>query len=289
MPSSTRAVGSALLALVLCVACGPRSMQARLRHGEKLAGKAELALSSAETHLNDLEPDAALEDLAEAKKAMADPDTSLYPDASMLGERLAAAEARLPATRLARERKDLADAVAAQRTKVEQAQAELSKLLATASAQGATQDDVKAAHDALGAARGSLDEGKSLEPRDKAYATWAAAARKKLDQFEGDVFLAGGRVLFVQGPVRLFAESNARQAEAKRVKPAARRKELFLVARRLLRECVQAARPLLADYPPLAWSKFGVAGMSVSGSDLLSRCASDGAALDLKLNTLGGK
>ena len=101
-----RVLGGMALVLLLS-ACGPKTMDARLRDAEKLADRASNHLDRAEKAAAALEPRDMESALDDAKRTLAEKDIELYPEAQMHLDRYQELAGRLPQVKAAREKRDL--------------------------------------------------------------------------------------------------------------------------------------------------------------------------------------
>src|SRR5687767_2907108 len=99
---------------VVFLACGPKGLKERLLNAERRATAAEQALEVAVQRMREVQPVAAEEALADARKALGDPDVAYYPEREQIRDRLAQAEALMPQVKRERARRDLELQVAEQ-------------------------------------------------------------------------------------------------------------------------------------------------------------------------------
>jgi hypothetical protein len=113
----------AVAAAALLAACGPKTMQARLDDGERVADRATFLLSDGERAMErgDLERSEGL--IAEAEQALAHPDVETNPEEQLLLERMGELKSKVAAAKQEESRAVLQDKLAARRMVIESAMA----------------------------------------------------------------------------------------------------------------------------------------------------------------------
>jgi hypothetical protein len=263
----------ALLIVVLAAACGPKGLQARLINSEKRAGAADNALDEAEKAMKALEPDDAERALNEAKEALADPDIEYYPEREMIRDRLKRDEEFLPRVRAERERRDLELKVAERRKKIDEVFAEYRPAMAAMRKAGAEKDQVSKAVSLADDVEEELDDGKELEPKDAAYAAYAADLRKQLEHDAPERKLARARVEFVDavGELRHDAMEKAKVARSEKKREA--RAEAWGEAREKYAGCAEKGQKRLAETPELVRAAILLEGARTTPEAVVAFCA----------------
>ena len=234
-------------AAVLLVACGPKTMDARLRDAEKLADRASVHLDAAEKAMGTLEPKAMASALEDAKQVLAEKDIELYPEAQMHLDRYQELAARLPEVKAEREQRDLQQRLNAARDKL------VPRVQALLEAQEAIKPTAptRAAVDTLESraksVRDAVDEDLDLFVKDADFAAWAKSQRTKVDK----ALELGGRarkgVGFLEGPVVDWQAGLSLQKDARGKKAPADKEPLLRESRTRLSACDRNARAFAED------------------------------------------
>src|SRR5262249_20131554 len=153
-------------------ACGPKTLQTRLKNAERQATRAETILDEAEADMANLEPDSAAAKLARAKAALSDPDVAYYPERESLAKRIAADEAKLPQVRGDREKREIEKIVGQREREIDAANADLRTATDELEARGVSGSTVGALKKAILQLKGNLEEGRGLEAKDSEYSRY---------------------------------------------------------------------------------------------------------------------
>jgi hypothetical protein len=236
------------MALVLLLsACGPKTMDARLRDAEKLADRASNHLDRAEKAAAALEPKDMESALDDAKRTLAEKDIELYPEAQMHLDRYQELAGRLPQVKAAREKRDLDLRLNAARDKiVPRVQAMMDAqeaLLPTAP----TRALVDAAENKAKAVKEAVDENLDLFVKDGDFAAWAKSQRNKVDKALESVTRARKGVAFLEGPVAAWKDGLELQKDAKDKKALSDKESALRESRTKLSACDRTARPFDED------------------------------------------
>jgi len=236
------------LGLVLLLsACGPKTMDARLRDAEKLADRASTHLDRAEKAAAALEPKDMESALADAKSTLAEKDIELYPEAQMHLDRYQELMGRLPQVKAAREKRDLDLRLNAARDKI------VPRVQAMTDAQEAlvptapTRALVDAAENKAKALKEAVDEELDLFVKDADFAAWAKSQRNKVDKALESVARARKGVAFLEGPVTAWKEGLTLQKDAKDKKELSDKESALREARTKISACDRTARPFDED------------------------------------------
>jgi hypothetical protein len=241
-----RVLGGIGLVLLLS-ACGPKTMDARLRDAEKLADRASNHLDRAEKAATALEPKDMESALDDAKRTLAEKDIELYPEAQMHLDRYQELAGRLPQVKAAREKRDLDLRLNAARDKI------VPRVQAMMDAQEAlvptapTRALVDAAENKAKAVKEAVDENLDLFVKDADFAAWAKSQRNKVDKALEGVARARRGVAFLEGPVVAWKEGLALQKDAKDKKDLSDKESALRESRTKISACDRTARPFDED------------------------------------------
>lgn len=217
-----------LLAIsVLASACGPKTMQARLRDAEKLADKASEALDRAEKAGNDLEPKDMERALEDAKEYLTAKDSELYPEAQMNMDRYQEIAAKVPAVKAAREKRDLDLRLNKARDRIVprvQAMLESQDALVPTAPTKSKCEDLEERSKAL---KDAVNDDLELFVKDADFAAWAKSQLKKAEVGIDAAKSARRGLAFLDGPVDAWKEALAKYKDARKVKdPEDKEKQL---------------------------------------------------------------
>lgn len=274
-----RLLSTALLAFVLLAGCSPPTLKARLINAERRARDAEASLDRAEQAMAALEPDEAGRELRRAREALSDPDVGYYPERELIGQRLSADEAKLPAVRKERERRDLELKVAERLKALEELEPRFDRALEGVARRQLEEDAVDGARGLFDDLRAELDEGKELEPRHAEYAAFARRVRQKLERGAPAIALAGHRLEFVEGPGEVSVEAGEVMRRARKERELRRRIDLFEEARSGYARCVEQGKRLLARAQGLSRASILLEGKATTPGAVTSSCASNVRAI----------
>ncbi len=283
------------LACVLLVAalaaCGPRSMQQRIAHGEDRTDDASLLLHEAERELQRMEADRAAEKLAEAKEVLDHPDVELAPEGEMMRAQLQELTARVPVVREERARKEreareekarqeLMAAVDTQRDSVVQGMEEVTLALEALEKKDAGRAEVDAVLAAVKRVRERQQAGKALEAKSEDYAASARNTTRRLEQAEAKAQLAQRVLDFASGPATGSKAAAELEKKARRERDLEAQLTLYTDARERLRRCEEGAEKLLAESVELARRSILVEGRSTTLKAVASGCTAKVGAIE---------
>lgn len=241
-----RVLAGVAVALVLS-ACGPKTMDARLRDAERYADKASGYLDQAEKAMAALEPKDMEEALSDAKRVLAEKDIELYPEAQMHFDRYQELAGKLPAVKAEREKRDLEIRLNKARDKI------VPRVQALVEAQEAvvpsapTRGQVEAVESKGKSLKEALDDELDLFVKDADFAAWAKSQRNKADKALEGAARAKKGVAFLEGPVTTWKEALALQKDAKEKKDVVEKEAALREARTRLTTCEKNARPFDDD------------------------------------------
>ncbi|HYI00069.1 hypothetical protein [Hyalangium sp.] len=268
-----------LLLSVLLAACGPKNLQERTRHGEKLTDKSSTLLDDAEKALARLDADRAEEQLEDAHKLLTHPDIELAPEAEMLQSRHAELKARVGPAREEKARKELEAAVDKQRDNIVQAMSDVTTALEALERKDAGPVQVKAVTDAVTRARERLKEGKTLEAKSEDYGASVRRTEQRLDQALAQAKSTQQVLDFVSGPATARQEAEELEKKAKAEKNLDIQLTLYTDARARFQRCGETAKQLIAKAPELEKSPIQVGGKATTPKAVASGCGSKADSL----------
>ena len=236
------------MALVLLLgACGPKTMDARLRDAEKLADRASNHLDRAEKAGAALEPKDMESALADAKRTLAEKDIELYPEAQMHLDRYQELANKLPQVKAAREKRDLDLRLNAARDKIVPRVQALTEAQEAVVATAPTRALVDAVEAKAKAVKEAVDDELDLFVKDADFAAWAKSQRNKVDKAVENVARARKGVAFLEGPAAAWKDGLALQKDAKDKKSLADKEAALRESRTKLTACEQASKPFDDD------------------------------------------
>lgn len=275
-----------VIACALVCACGPKTMQTRLRDSESNAGKADDALGRAEKALAALDADTAQSELERAQKLLSNPDAPLYPEYELMKSRLDEGLAQVPRARTERERKRISDAVTRAKNKASAASDKAHARIDVVLSSKVTEDAIKQGRQALDDLRDALADGKDLELKSPEYQAWAKEQRTWASGVEPQFKVAAAKVEFMAGPLVAANEGNEKLRAAKKAKDVEERRALYTAARDRLKECSDKGKALVAKSPAMAPEAVSSDGGLASIEGVLSDCSTGVKAADKVLKAL---
>lgn len=236
-----RVVGGVIAALLIS-ACGPKTMEARMRDAERSADKASASLDDAEQAATQLEPKKMQSALENAREKLSEKDAELHPETAMHLDRLKELEARLPQVKAEREKRDLELRLNKARERVVprvqamlDAQEALTPSAPTLAQIDKLEDEAKDLKEAV-------DDEQDLFAKDADFAAWAKSQRHKVDKALEAAGRARKAVSFVEGPVVAYRDALALQRQAKDKKALAEKQAALEQARAKLATCERGAK-----------------------------------------------
>ncbi|MBL8919679.1 MAG: hypothetical protein JNJ54_12500 [Myxococcaceae bacterium] len=270
LPSTVR--GALLVVPLLLTACGPKTMDARLRDAERTADKASTALDDAARHAEALEPGAMERSLDEAKRLLLTKDLELHPEAQMHLDRYKELAAKLPVVKASREKRDLDQRLEAARDAIvprSRAAADALEQLPAANPSTAQCDDAEAK---VNEARKAIDGSQELFTKDADFASWAKSQRSKNEKGLDAIARCRRGAAFLEGPVAAWTKGLAAHAEAKKVKDVAARVPGLSDARTELSRCAKDAKSFEADQATAATAFVMPRGKAQTPAQLRTTC-----------------
>jgi hypothetical protein len=236
-----------LLVLLALTACGPKTMQARLKDAERLADKASASLDKAEKAGRELEPKDMENALEDAKEYLTAKDSELYPEMQMNMDRYKELAAQVPAVKTAREKRDLDVRLNKARDRI------VPRVQAMLAAQDAleptapTKSKCEDLEERAKALKDAVNDDLDLFVKDADFAAWARSQLKKVDAAQ-EVAKSGRRGLaFLDGPVSQWKEALAQYKDFRAKKDPEDREKLLGEARAKYAACSKDAKPFDGD------------------------------------------
>ncbi len=232
---------------LLVSACGPRTMQVRLKDAERQAQRAEARLDEAQRAADALEPEQLQKALDAAKRELNDRDFSLAPGAHEYLDRYNELVGRVPTVKQDREHRDLV-------VRIEAVKAQLApKVLAVSDAQTALPMNAPttAAITTIELKVGELND--AIAPQQQLLLSTPESSQwTRAQQDLGAKALeaaARGKkgVTFLDGPVASWRDALALQAAAKDKPTPAEKEQALLSAKEKLTACTVAAKAFNDD------------------------------------------
>jgi hypothetical protein len=150
---------------------------------------------------------------------------------------------------------------------------------------GASAEDVKAASDALVAAREELGKGVAFERRDPSYEKYVDAGKRQVSKLQEALDEQKKLVLFRSGPIAAL-ESGLSALDTVRGTAPDEQKKLYTAALEQFRACQKDAGTMLADTPRLASQTFTFGKKKLKGSAVIASCSASAKATDAKLTAI---
>lgn len=237
----------ALVLLLASSACGPKTMEARLRDAERTADRASSHLDRAEKFAIQLAPKEMESALDDAKRDLAEKDIELYPEAQMHFERYKELAARLPQVKAEREKRDLELRLNKARDKIVPRVQALLEAQEALSPTAPTRALVEAVESKAKAVKEAVDDELDLFVKDADFAAWAKSQRNKVDKALEATGKAKKGVAFLEGPVTAWREGVALVADSKGKKELSDKESALREARTKLSACDRGAKPFDED------------------------------------------
>src|SRR5688572_8406169 len=241
------------------VACGPKSMKARIADGERISDRAGIMMDEAERAMAAQDLKRAEEKIAEAERAVADPDVMTNPESDLLKTRLADLQARLPALRKELERIELEKKVTARREVIAKSVTAFRKALGSASSKP-ERGTVQAARDAARKVRDDVEWDKDLPAKDPEFKGYLDGIRQDLEAGEKELLVAEHSMELLDGPVREHDEALATVQRGKAEKNLEERLKLYTEAQDRYRKCVEGVDRMLGQWPDIQKASFTAGG-----------------------------
>jgi len=284
LPSRTWLIS--LLMAVALVACGPKNLKERTRHGEKLSDQASSLLDDAEQSLRKLEAERAEEKLEDAKELIAHPDIELSPESGMLRSRYTELQAMVAPARQEREKRAVDAAVEKQRDEILRAQEALNTALEGLERKDAGPAQVGAVLTAVERIQDRLREGKPLEAKSEDYAASVRRTEQRLTQATAKAQFTQQVLAYTSGPVATRLEAEALEKKAKTEKDPDAQLTLYTDARERFQRCGEASQQLITKTPELERSPIQVDGRATTPKAVGAGCTSKAESLQRTVTKL---
>lgn len=278
-----RALVGVCVGALLLSACGPKTMEARLRDAEKHADRAAGHLDDAQRAMEQLEPSPMEDALEEAKEELAEQDTGLHPEAGMHQDRYAELAAKLPQVKAEREKRDLEQRLDAAREKIVprvHAMLETQEALTPAAP---ARELVEALESKAKAVREAIDDDASLFEKSPDFAAWVKSQRGKVDRALEQAARARRGLAFLEGPAAAWRDAQAKQVEARAKKTPGEKEPGLAEARERLAACEKDAGPFTQDAASSAVAFTLAGGKPQTPAQLQAACRAALKAADAEL------
>lgn len=266
-----RFLATLALALALFSACGPKTMQARMRDAERYADKAAAELDEAEKAATALEPKKMESALEDAKEWLDEKDIELYPEAQMHLDRYKELQARVPQVKADREKRDLEIRLNKARDRIVprvQAMLEAQEAL---SPNAPSKQQCEAVEDKAKLVKEAVDDDQDLFTKDADFAMWAKSQRNKVDKALEAVARSRKGLAFLDGPAKAYAEALAAQKGAKEKKDPADLEKLLTDAKSKLGVCSKDGKTFDAE-KATSTVGFTIDGKAQTPAQLVTLC-----------------
>lgn len=241
-----RVLAGLLLALVLS-ACGPKTMEARLRDAERLADKASGYLDRAEKAAIQLEPRDMESALDDAKRVLLEKDIELYPESQMHVERYKELAGRLPQVKAEREKRDLDRRLNAARDKIVPRVQAMNEAQDSLPANAPTRASIETLEDKAKAVKAAVDDELDLFVKDADFAAWAKSQLNKVDKALDAAARGKKGLAFLEGPAVSWRDGQARVTEARGKKDLSYKESELREARTRFGDCERGAKSFDED------------------------------------------
>jgi hypothetical protein len=244
---------------LLIGACGPKTMEARMRDAERASERGSGYLDEAEKAAAALEPRKMQSALEDAREQLTRPDAPLHPETSMHLDRLRELEAKLPLVKAEREKRDLEVRLNKAREKVVPRVQAMLEVQETLDPAAPALRQLERLEDAAKAVKDAVEDEQDLFAKDADFAMWARSQRNKVDRALEAAARARRALAFNEGPAVAWRDALALQQQAKEKKAVADQHAALEQARAKLASCARGAKPFDEEKATSSTS-FAVAG-----------------------------
>lgn len=246
MRPGTVVLAAAVAPLLFC-ACGPKTMEARMRDAERRSDKAAGALDEAQRAAEALEPGKMEDALDDAKGFLNHPDINLYPEAGLQQDRYRELSAKLPEVKKEREKRDLERRLNAARDKVVPRVQALLEAVDALNLATVTKDKLSAIEKLADDVKEGVDDDKDLFEKDKDFAQWAKSQKGKADKALEAMAKGKKALAFIEGAGAAMKDGLAAQKDARTKKDPAERVTVLIEAQGKLSSCEKDASAAASD------------------------------------------
>ena len=263
---------SLLLLLTFVTACGPRTMQVRLKDAERLANHADDLLNEAQAAADAAQPEKLQRALDAAKKDLNDKDFSLVAGAHEYLDRYNELSGRVPTVKQDREHRDLVAKIDAARTQL------TPKVQAFNDAAAASNPSAPVASVITDVEARSKELADALAPQlalinsTPEGAQWVKTQQDAMAK-AGEAATRGKKgVAFLEGPVAAWREGLALQTAAKGKATPAEKEQSLLAAKEKLVSCATSAKTFADDKSISALAFTVPEGKPLTPTQLVGTC-----------------
>lgn len=262
--------GTLLLSVLL--ACGPKSMKARIADGERISDRAAAALDDGEKALAAGDLDRAEDRVRDAERALADPDVATNPESELLKTRLADLKAKVPEARWQRHKEELAKKVAARREIISKSVTQFRRAIGELEEKPGDRAALQAARDAARRVRDDVEWDKDLPAKDLEFKGYLDGLRQDLEDGNKALATAEKVMELVDGPLRARDEAAAASGKAKAEKQPDEKVKLFTQAQDGFRRCAEDAERAIAATPALEKATVTSQPKPATGAAVVKEC-----------------
>lgn len=262
-----------MVVLLATSACGPKSIDAKMKSADKKSDQIGALLDDAERAFAAVEPKKAEDALRDAGKLLNDPDMQFSPEREMFANRHAELLQKLNEVREARRAKDIEDAVRSERAEIGpslQAMKDAAETVASPKVDEGKVADAKAAVAALEKAVGATDDRRVLALKDSSFVGYLKRAKAETEKARALVTNAERKLKFLAGPValKLLAAKDLRDSRLE--KNLEKKRELLTAAVAGFQQCLTTGLEFVKG--GFASEKVSIEGATTSVESFLETC-----------------
>lgn len=263
-------------------ACGPKTMQAKIREGERLSDRATEALDDAAKALQAYELDRAEDRLRDAEDALSRPEINTNPESELLKSRFEELKAKIPAAREELARREIAKKVAARREIISKSLTAFRKALLE-SERKLDRAAVQEARDAARQVTDDIEWDKGLQEKDSEFKAYVEGIRQDLASSEQELSMTERTIEFLEGPLKDHDDAAARADQARTEKNLDVRLEHFKFAVDHFRQCDANAQKMIQATAALENAAIEDAGKPTTPGKIARACATEAKRLEVRL------
>lgn len=269
---SRRAVVAWVVCAAMLAACGPKTLQARMREGENLADEAARHLDEAEKALREQDANRAESELKDADRALKHPSLSTNPDQELLLARYNELLPRVAEVRAEKERQEIARRVDHRREVIGKSVKVFRKAIIELERDPADRASIDAARKAANEMNADLDWESELQSKDAEFKSYVEAMKIDLRDANKELAMAERAVEFVDGPVRDHDEALSATERAKAEAKLDQRLKLYQDASERYRRCNERALALIGGTPGLDAASITAGGKPATPALVAKSC-----------------
>jgi len=263
-------------------ACGPKSMQAKIREGEHLSDRATEALDDAERAIEAYELDRAEDRLRDAENALSKPEISTNPESELLKSRFEELKAKIAPAREELARREIAKKVGARREIIAKSVTAFRKALLE-SERKLDRASIQEARDAARKVNEDIAWDRELQEKDPEFKAYTEGIRQDLEGSAQELSMTERTIEFLEGPLKDHDEAAARAEQARTEKKLDVRLEHLKLAVDRFRQCDANAQKMLQATAALENAAIEDAGKPTTPGKISRTCAAEAKKLEVKL------